>query len=100
MGTTRQLGLSTFDGQLLDGLDFCRKAYDLFDQVSGGPDGIAKLRLRPTNLQRIWLARYSNDSRARATKTIRRGRCWLSIALRTALSTILNGTTRLSEDQG
>jgi hypothetical protein len=46
MPTRQQLDLSTFDGQLLDGLDFCRKVYDLFDQVMGGPDGVAKLRLR------------------------------------------------------
>jgi hypothetical protein len=39
-------GLSTFDGQLLDGLDFCREAYDLFDQVLRAPDGVARLRKR------------------------------------------------------
>ena len=206
MRTRPQLDLSTFDGQLLDGLDFCRKVYELFDQVSGGPDGIAKLRLRPTKTEKrlieelmplatyvqaryhvgrrikirwfsgsqpydaiLWSSgsfvrqrlvprrlfvevttsvhpneymarrllherggsfgvkgisrdkktgdivskphvhtpdelatrpgrtRYSNGSRVRATKIIRRGQYWLSIALRTALSTILNGTTRLSE---
>jgi hypothetical protein len=48
MATKRQLDLLTFDGQLLDGLDFCSKVYNLFDQVSTGPEGIAKLRLRPT----------------------------------------------------
>lgn len=48
----QQLDLSTFDGQLLDGLDFCRKAYDLFDQVRDEPDGIAKLRLRPTKSEK------------------------------------------------
>jgi hypothetical protein len=60
----QQLDLSTFDGQLLDGLDFCRKVYDLFDQVRDGPDGIAKLRLRPTKNEKrlieelIPIARY------------------------------------------
>lgn len=64
MPTRQQLDLSTFDGQLLDGLDFCRKVYDLFDQVRGGPDGIAKLRLRPTKSEKrlieelIPIARY------------------------------------------
>jgi hypothetical protein len=48
----RQLDLSTFDGQLLDGLDFCGKVYDLFDQIQTGPDGIAKLRLRPTKSEK------------------------------------------------
>ena len=60
----RQLDLSTFDSQLLDGLDFCGKVYDLFDQVSRAPDGIAKLRLRPTKTEKrlleelIPIARY------------------------------------------
>ncbi|MGO9590666.1 MAG: hypothetical protein ACLP3K_11565 [Candidatus Acidiferrales bacterium] len=64
MPKRKQLDLSTFDGQLLDGLDFCRKVYDLFDQVRGGPDGISKLRLRPTKNEKrlieelIPIARY------------------------------------------
>src|ERR1035438_8193757 len=52
MRTRRQLDLSTFDGQLLDGFDFCRKVYELFDQVSGGPDGITRLRLRPAKIEK------------------------------------------------
>jgi hypothetical protein len=32
---------------LLDGLNFCRMVYDLFDQISEGPEGSAKLRLAP-----------------------------------------------------
>jgi hypothetical protein len=48
MGTRRQSDLSTFDGRLLDGLSFCRKVYDLFEQRSQEPGGVAKLRLRPT----------------------------------------------------
>ena len=52
MSTRQQLELSIFDGQLLDGLDFCRKVYDLFDQVMGEPDGIAKLRLRQTKTEK------------------------------------------------
>jgi hypothetical protein len=64
MSQTKRLDLSTFDGQLLDGLDFCRKAYDLFDQVQRGADGIKKLRLRPTMTEKrlveelIPIARY------------------------------------------
>lgn len=59
-----QLNLSTFDGQLLDGLDFCRKVYDSFDQARSEKDGIAKLRLRPTKNEKrlieelIPIARY------------------------------------------
>jgi hypothetical protein len=47
-----QLDLSTFDGLLLNGLDFCQKVYDLFDQVRAGPDGVARLRLRSTKLEK------------------------------------------------
>jgi hypothetical protein len=64
MPKRKQLDLSTFDGQLLDGLDFCGKVYDLFDQVRDGADGISKLRLRPTKTEKrlieelIPIARY------------------------------------------
>ncbi len=64
MPTKRQLDLSTIDGERLDGLDFCRKVYDLFEQVKGGTDGLAKLRLRPTKVEKrlieelIPIARY------------------------------------------
>ena len=64
MPKRKQLELSTFDGQLLEGLDFCRKVYDLFDQMQAGPDGVAKLRLRPTKSEKrlieelIPIARY------------------------------------------
>jgi hypothetical protein len=64
MPTRQHLDLSTFDGQLLDGLDFCRKVYDLFGQLRGEPNGIAKLRLRPTKNEKrlieelIPIARY------------------------------------------
>ncbi|HEY2915077.1 MAG TPA: hypothetical protein VGK21_17045 [Candidatus Angelobacter sp.] len=64
MPKRKQLDLSTFDGQLLNGLDFCRKVYDLFDQVRNEPEGVAKLRLRPTKNEKrlieelIPIARY------------------------------------------
>jgi hypothetical protein len=64
MKTRQRLGLSTFDDKLLDGLVFCGKVYDLFDQVRSGPDGIAKLRLRSTKVEKrlieelIPIARY------------------------------------------
>lgn len=52
MRPRQELNLSTFDAQLLDGLDFCRKVYDLFDKVQTETDGIAKLRLRPTKSEK------------------------------------------------
>jgi len=47
-----RVDLSTFDGQLLDGLEFCRKVYDLFDQTRRQAEGIAKLRLRSTKSEK------------------------------------------------
>ena len=64
MPPRQQLDLSIFDGKLLDGLRFCCRVYDLFDQVASGPGGIAKLRLRPTKVEKrlqeelIPIARY------------------------------------------
>jgi len=40
------IDLATIDDQLLDGLDFCRKVYDLFDQINREPEGKSRLRLR------------------------------------------------------
>ena len=63
----QKLDLSTFDGRLLDGLTFCRKVYELFNQTRAGADGIANLRLRPTKLEKrlieelIPLARYVQE---------------------------------------
>jgi hypothetical protein len=47
MRTTR-LHLSTLDGQLIDGLEFCRMVYDLFDETRRAPNGLRVLRLRST----------------------------------------------------
>jgi hypothetical protein len=76
-----ELDLATFDNKLLNGLDFCRKVYDMFDQVKDGPGGVAKLRLRPTKKEKrlieelIPIARY-------VQARYREGRCikvrWLS----------------------
>ena len=64
MARTNKLDLSTLDGRLLDGLNFCRRVYALFDQTRAGANGIANLRLRPMKLEKrlieelIPLARY------------------------------------------
>jgi len=61
---TKNPTLSTFDGQLLDGLDFCGAVYDLFDQIRKAPGGIERLRLRKTKTDKrlieelIPIARY------------------------------------------
>jgi hypothetical protein len=48
MATNGRLGLATFDGRLLDGLNFCRRVYAFFDQIKSDPRGIEKLRLLKT----------------------------------------------------
>jgi hypothetical protein len=45
---TDSRGLAVLDGRLLNGLDFCRAVYDLFDHIQQGPDGVERLRLRKT----------------------------------------------------
>lgn len=64
MKRKKKLDLSTFDGRLLDGLNFCGKVYELFNQTRASADGVANLRLRPTKLEKrlieelIPLSRY------------------------------------------
>jgi hypothetical protein len=64
MPLKKKFDLSAIDGQLLDGLVFCRIVYGLFDQIRSGPGGIEKLRLRPTKNEKrlleelIPIARY------------------------------------------
>ncbi|HEY5073299.1 MAG TPA: hypothetical protein VII34_01300 [Pyrinomonadaceae bacterium] len=59
-----KLDLAAIDNQLLDGLEFCTRVYDLFDRARKQPDGIARLRLRPSNIEKrlieelIPIARY------------------------------------------
>lgn len=59
-----QINLVAIDNVLLDGLDFCRRVYDLFDLVNREPDGKSRLRLRPSKTEKrlveelIPLARY------------------------------------------
>jgi hypothetical protein len=56
--------LSKFDGQRLNGLDFCRQVYALFDQIKAIPGGAERLRYRETDLEKklleelIPIARY------------------------------------------
>jgi hypothetical protein len=44
--------LAQFDGQLLDGLDFCSRVYALFESIRSGPDGASRLRRRPTRVEK------------------------------------------------
>jgi hypothetical protein len=44
--------LMQFDNQLMDGLEFCKRVYDLFDEVQGSDNGPSRLRMRPTRLEK------------------------------------------------
>lgn len=45
MRKRKPLDLESLDDKLLDGLKFCLKVYDFFDQVRAEPDGLGKIRL-------------------------------------------------------
>ena len=59
--------LADFDNRLINGLDFCRGVYDLFEQVRKGPNGIKRLRLRKGRSEKklieelIPIARYVQE---------------------------------------
>jgi hypothetical protein len=46
------LDLSALDDKLLDGLRFCTKVYDLFDQIRSEPDGLGKIRLQSSKREK------------------------------------------------
>lgn len=56
--------LADFDDQLMNGLDFCKKAYGLFAEIRRSSNGVERLRLRKGKLEKklieelLPLARY------------------------------------------
>ena len=46
------MNLSALDDKLLDGLHFCTKVYDLFDQIRSEPDGLGKIRLQSSKREK------------------------------------------------
>ncbi len=76
MARKKQYTLSTFDGKLLDGLNFCRCVYEFLDQIRAAPDGVSRIRLRPTKTEKrlleelIPIARYVQE-RYRAGRRIK-----------------------------
>lgn len=48
MANILRTDLAAIDDQLLDGLDFCSKIYDIFDEINQAHDGKERLRLRPS----------------------------------------------------
>jgi hypothetical protein len=64
MKNEMKIDIRDFDNHLLNGLDFCKKAYSLFEEIRKSPEGIARLRLRKGKLEKklleelLPLARY------------------------------------------
>lgn len=52
MAKDPQVEFSIIDGQLLDGLDFCRKVYSVFDQINREVEGKSRLRLRKSKIEK------------------------------------------------
>jgi hypothetical protein len=52
MAGDSHIEFSTIDDRLLDGLDFCGRVYDLFDQITREPDGKSRLRLRYSKIDK------------------------------------------------
>jgi hypothetical protein len=44
--------LADFDNHLMNGLDFCKKAYGLFEEIRRSPNGVERLRLRKGKLEK------------------------------------------------
>ena len=44
--------LDRFDGKLIDGLQFCSLAYELFEQVRAETDGTSRLRMRASDIEK------------------------------------------------
>jgi len=44
--------LANFDDRLMNGFDFCKKAYGLFEEIRRGPNGVERLRLRKDRLEK------------------------------------------------
>lgn len=44
--------LREFDGKLVEGLEFCARVYALFEEVRGSMNGVSRLRMRPSRLEK------------------------------------------------
>lgn len=51
-GTMETITLDQFDGQLIDGLEFCSRAYALFENIRDREDGPSRLRMRESPLEK------------------------------------------------
>lgn len=44
--------LADFDNKPMDGLEFCSKVYALYESIRNAPDGVSRMRMRPTSLEK------------------------------------------------
>lgn len=44
--------LAQFDGNLLDGLEFCSRVYTLYEAIRDASDGPSRMRMRPSRLEK------------------------------------------------
>lgn len=44
--------LADFDNHLMNGFDFCKKAYSIFEEIRRSPNGVERLRLRKGKLEK------------------------------------------------
>jgi len=44
--------LADFDNRLINGMDFCKKAYSLFENIRRSPNGVERLRIRKDRLEK------------------------------------------------
>lgn len=44
--------LSQFDGELIDGLQFCAMTYALFEQIRNSENGRSRLRMRKSKVEK------------------------------------------------
>ena len=62
-GVNMSFTLDDFDNHLMNGLDFCKKAYGLFEEIRRSLNGVERLRLRKGKLRRSLSKSSFNRSR-------------------------------------
>ena len=48
----KEISLLQFDAKLIDGLQFCTKAYSLFEEIRIQPNGVSNLRMCATDVEK------------------------------------------------
>jgi hypothetical protein len=50
--SAKMVSLDAIDNKLLDGLGFCKKVYDLYEQITSQPEGLTRIRLIASKLEK------------------------------------------------